>query len=195
MAISNDPIAWFDGWLTEAVAHPDIPEPTSMALATADAAGRPSVRFVLLKAHGLDGFVFYTNLRSRKAQELTANPHAALAFWWKPFDRQVRIEGPVEPVSDAEADAYFASRDRKSRIGAWASKQSQVMTEPLQLERRVARYAARHAVGAVPRPDFWSGFKLRPHVIEFWQSRAFRLHERHRFSRAGDSWEREQLYP
>ncbi len=195
MGYPDDPIDWFGSWLDDAVAHPDLPEPTGMALATADAAGRPSVRFVLLKDYGLDGFVFYTNLASRKAVEIRENPHASMAFWWKPLNRQVRIDGPVELVSDEVADAYFASRDRKSRIGAWASKQSQALTEPLELERRVARFGARFAVGAIPRPDFWSGYRLIPEAIEFWEDRAFRLHERHLFRRVGDAWEREQLYP
>jgi pyridoxamine 5'-phosphate oxidase len=167
-----------------------------MTLATADAEGRPSARMVLLK--GLDdrGFVFYTNLTSRKGRELAENPHAALVFYWKSLTRQVRIEGAIESVSGEDADAYFASRPRLSQIGAWASKQSTPLEGRFELEKRVAKYTAKFNVGAIPRPDFWSGFRLVPARIEFWKEEAFRLHDRSLYTRAGDGgWQMEKLFP
>ncbi len=148
-----------------------------MALATADAEGRPSVRMVLLKGIDERGFVFYTNLESRKGGQLAANPCVGLAFHWKSLRRQVNVEGPVVPVDPAEADAYFASRDRGSQIGAWASRQSQPLAGRFDLESRVAQFAAKFHVGAVPRPEFWSGFRVVPERIEFWEDRPFRLHK------------------
>lgn len=166
-----------------------------MALATADAAGRPSVRMVLLKGFDSQGFVFYTNLESQKGEELAANPRAALCFYWKSMQRQVRVEGTVSLVSDDEADAYFASRARDSQIGAWASQQSRVLTGRFELEKAIARYAAKYAIGRVPRPRQWSGFRLAPERFEFWQERPFRLHDRLVFARDGAAWQTEKLYP
>ena len=167
-----------------------------MALATVDADGRPSARMVLLKGHDARGFVFYTNLESRKGLALAANPHAALLFHWKSLTRQIRIEGAVEPVSDAEADAYFASRARDSRIGAWASDQSRPLKSRAHFLKRVAEFGVRYAVGDVPRPPHWSGFRLVPDRIEFWQDQAFRLHERRVFVReASGVWDEGLLFP
>jgi pyridoxamine 5'-phosphate oxidase len=190
----DDPIALFQAWMAEAAAsEPGLPN--AAALATASADGRPSVRMVLIKGAADDGFVFYTNLCSRKAGELDANPHAALCVHWKSLSRQVRIEGQIEPVDDAEADAYFASRERSSRIGAWASKQSQALAGRFDLEKQVARYTARFAVGDIPRPEFWSGYRLRVARMEFWNEKPFRLHDRVEFERDGDGWARQALYP
>lgn len=173
--------------------EPDLPE--AMAVATADTEGRPSVRMVLLKEADERGFVFYTNLESRKGIELLANSRAALLFHWKSLHRQVRIEGPAELVSDEEADAYFASRDRGAQIGAWASEQSRPMAGRFDLEKRVARFTAKHAVGKVPRPEFWSGVRVRPERIEFWSEGKFRLHDRDVYVRNSDRWEKERLFP
>jgi pyridoxamine 5'-phosphate oxidase len=190
----QDPIARFLVWFEEAKRRePELPE--AMALATADPAGAPSVRMVLLKDVDPRGFVFYTNLDSRKGRELTANGRAALLFHWKSLHRQVRIEGPAEPVADAEADAYFASRDRGAQIGAWASEQSRVLTGRLDLEKRVAKFAAQFGLGKVPRPPFWSGFRVVPERIEFWSEGSFRLHDREVYRKDGDGWRIERLYP
>lgn len=193
----RDPFELFGEWLGEAEAS-EPNDPNAMTLATADAEGRPSARMVLLKGHDRDGFVFYTNLESRKGEHLAANANAALLFHWKSLRRQVRLEGPVDPVSDAEADAYFASRDRGSQIGAWASDQSRSLESRFALEKKVARVGAGYGVGAVPRPPHWSGFRLRPLRIEFWKNGAFRLHDRFLFTRpatSGEDWTVERLYP
>ena len=193
--MSADPHALFAEWLAEAeLSEPN--DPSAMALATADAAGRPSVRMVLLKGHGQDGFVFYTNMDSRKGGELAANPRAALLFHWKSLRRQVRIEGPVVPVSDEEADAYFASRARDSRLGAWASDQSRPLDARETFEARYQEMKARFDGGEVPRPPFWSGWRVVPERIELWNDRAHRLHERRLFTREADgSWSEGLLYP
>lgn len=193
--MSNDPFALFAAWLAEA-ATSEPNDPNAMALATADAAGRPSVREVLLKDHGAEsGFVFYTNRQSRKGADLAANPQAALLFHWKGLRRQVRIEGAVSEVSDAESDAYFAVRPRDSQLGAWASLQSQPLDARDSFERRFAEAEARYAGGDVPRPPHWGGYRVVPDTIEFWQDRAYRLHERRLFTRAADGWGEGLLFP
>lgn len=192
--MTDDPIALFDSWFAEAKAsEPNDPE--AMALATADADGRPSVRMVLLKGHDERGFVFYTNLDSRKGTELATNPEASLLFHWKSLRRQVRISGPVEPVGGAEADAYFASRGRDSRLGAWASDQSRILPDRATFEARFEQMRERFDGGDVPRPPRWSGFRVIPRQIELWQDRAHRLHERRLFTRSGTGWSESLLYP
>ena len=188
-----EPFTPFRRWLDEA--WQGEPNAHAMILATTTSEGRPSARAVLLK--GLDdrGFVFYTNLESRKSKELLTNPHAALCFMWKSLNRQVRAEGPVELVADEEADAYFASRPRDSQIGAWASDQSQPLVSRAELERRVEEFSRRFPEGAVPRPPHWSGFRVVPQSIEFWQEQPFRLHDRLLFVREGTGWRRERLFP
>lgn len=166
-----------------------------MALATADAEGRPSVRMVLLKAYDRRGFVFYTNLESRKAAQLAENPRAALCFHWTTMEAQVRVEGPVLAVSSEEADAYFASRPRGSQVGAWASQQSRPLAERAELERRIADVKSRYAGEEIPRPPFWSGFRVVPERIEFWSGRTSRLHDREVYYPEGDGWRVERLYP
>jgi len=190
----SDPIARFLALLEKAKQSP-IAEPTAMALATADGEGRPSVRMVLLKGADERGFVFYTNLQSRKALEIAANPHSALCFHWQPLEVQIRVEGPVQPVSAEEADAYFATRPRGSQIGAWASQQSRPLASYEDLLARVAEIQERFADQPVPRPDFWSGFRLVPDRIEFWTNRSDRLHERELFTRTATGWDRILLYP
>jgi pyridoxamine 5'-phosphate oxidase len=191
----DNPFRLFGTWLDEATAS-EPNDPTAMTLATVGADGMPSSRMVLLKGFDEDGFVFYTNLGSQKARELAAHPQAALLFHWKSLQRQVRIQGTASPVSAAEADAYYASRHRDSRIGAWASKQSQPMEGRWELEKRVAGFALKFAVGEIPRPEFWSGFRIVPRVIEFWKAGAFRLHDRVRLERQPDgSWSQAPLFP
>jgi len=193
MSVSN-PFALFTQWMTDAEAS-EPNDPNAMALATVDAQGRPSCRMVLLKGMDDHGFVFYTNLESRKGLDIAVNPNAALLFHWKSLKRQIRIEGPLHAVTDAEADAYFASRPRASQIGAWASQQSRPMEGRFALEKRIAEFTAKFGFGSVPRPPHWSGFRLLPQAMEFWHDRPFRLHDRHVYRRDGDDWLCETLYP
>lgn len=188
------PFDRFAEWFEEAQKSEDMAE--AMSIATVDNKGRPSIRMVLLKDHGPEGFTFYTNLASRKGREIVENPNMAFCFHWKSMARQIRIEGKVEKVSDEEADAYFASRARDSQIGAWASKQSQPMEGRFEFEARILKYTTKFGLGTVPRPEFWSGFRIRPRRMEFWQDRKFRLHDRHIYVRndAGE-WDTETLYP
>ncbi|MFA6243927.1 MAG: pyridoxamine 5'-phosphate oxidase [Candidatus Hydrogenedentales bacterium] len=193
--VLENPIELFGKWFEEGKAS-GLREPTAVCLATATAAGEPSARMVLLKAFDERGFVFYTNLGSQKGRELAENPQAALCFYWTPIGKQIRVSGRVEPVTPEEADAYFASRDRQSRIGAYASKQSQPLTGYFELERRAAEYAIKFGFGTVPRPEFWSGYRVIPHEIEFWLEMPFRLHQRLVYRREDAStWSTHWLYP
>jgi len=189
-----DPFERFRAWFEEA-RESEPNDPNAMTLATADGQGHPSARMVLLKDFDEAGFVFYTNLESRKGRDLAENPHAALLFHWKSLRRQVRVEGPVTPVSAGEADDYFASRPRGSRIGAWASDQSRPMEGMFVLERRVAEFTAKFGIGEIRRPPHWSGFRVAPERIEFWRDGKFRLHERLVFIRADEGWRTERLFP
>lgn len=192
--MTTDPFALFDEWFAEAGAS-EPNDANAMALATSDGKGRPSVRMVLLKGHGPDGFVFYTNEQSDKAGQLAENPKAALLFHWKSLRRQVRIEGSVEPVSDEQADAYFASRGRDSQLGAWASDQSRPLDSRATFEHRFEEVQHRYEGKDVPRPPHWGGFRVIPERMEFWSDRPHRLHERRLFVRDGDSWSEGLLYP
>lgn len=189
-----EPYALFGEWLqTAAASEPN--DPNAMALATVDGDGMPNVRMVLLKGLDGGGFVFFTNYESAKGRELLASRKAALCFHWKSLRRQIRVRGPIEEVGRKEADAYFATRARGSRIGAWASQQSRPLESRFALEKAVASYAAKFAIGEIPRPDYWSGFRLIPVEIEFWRNREFRLHDRIQFRRVGDGWQKTRLYP
>jgi pyridoxamine 5'-phosphate oxidase len=191
-----EPFALFGQWFQEAK-QKEINDPEAMCIATADADGLPDARMVLMKEWSPEGFVFYTNAESAKGRQLAGNMKAAALFHWKSLRRQVRLRGPVEAVSEAEADAYYNSRPRDSRIGAWASQQSRPLESRFALEKAVASYAARYAIGEIPRPPYWRGFRIRPLAMEFWQDRPFRLHDRVRFFRdAPDAdWRKERLYP
>jgi len=193
---ADDPFALFRTWLADAEKSEPC-DPEAMALATADSSGLPNVRMVLLKGADERGFVFYTNCESAKGGELAANAKAALLFFWKSLGRQIRVRGPIEPVTDAEADAYFATRHPQSRIGAWASKQSRPLESRAVLEKAVARYAAEFEGRPIPRPDYWRGFRVRPVEIEFWQNGDYRLHDRVVFRRAEpeQSWAKTRLNP
>ncbi len=195
----TDPYKLFDSWLTQAEAS-ELNDPNAMALSTVSTDGKPSTRMVLLKGHGRDaeqsgGFIFYTNLESRKAGELSANPHVALLFHWKSLRRQIRIEGALKRVSDATADGYFATRSRNSQLGAWASDQSRPLDSRATFEARFAEIEARYDGQDVPRPPHWSGHIVTPDRFEFWQDREFRLHERWIFERNGNDWKTGMLYP
>ncbi|MEJ2376281.1 MAG: pyridoxamine 5'-phosphate oxidase [Pseudolabrys sp.] len=193
---ADEPFRLFAAWMADATAS-EPRDPTAMTLATVDADGLPDARMVLLKGADAAGFVFYTNMESQKGRELTANPAAALVFHWKSSNRQVRVRGRVERVTDQEADAYFASRPKQAQIGAWASKQSAPLESRLAFEKQVALYAAKYAIGTVPRPPHWSGYRIVPREIEFWQERPFRLHDRVVFRRDGPDapWHKTRLYP
>lgn len=192
--MADDPISIFDTWLREAEAG-EPNDPNAMALATADAQGRPSVRMVLLKGHDDRGFVFYTNRESRKAGELAENAHAALLFHWKSLRRQVRVEGPVTRVTDAESDAYFASRGRASQLGAWASDQSRPLDDRSTFEARYAAMEQRFDRQDIPRPPHWGGYRVAPDVIELWEDRPGRLHHRRLFTRTDSGWSEGLLFP
>ncbi len=192
--LAEDPFALFAAWMKEAeAAEPE--DPNAMALATAGSDGLPDVRIVLLKGFDARGFVFYTNAESAKGEELAQNPQAALVLHWKSLRRQVRARGPVTPVTPEEADAYFASRHPQSRLGAHASRQSRPLADRATLMAAVADLAARYENAPVPRPEHWTGFRIEPVSLEFWQNGDFRLHDRVRFARAGDGWTRSRLYP
>jgi len=183
-------------WLTDAE-DSEVNDPTAMSLATVNPDGLPSLRMVLMRGCDERGFVFFTNFESRKGEELLQNPNAALLFHWKTLRRQIRVEGRVEVVTDEEADAYFTSRPRASQIGAWASKQSRPMQGRFEFEAEIARYTAKFGTHEVPRPDFWSGFRIVPKYFEFWRDRKFRLHERktYRMNEQGQGWDVEEIYP
>jgi len=193
---ADEPFSLFAAWMAEAVAS-EPRDPNAMALATIGMDGLPDVRMVLMKDFDAQGFVFYTNIDSQKGRELKVAPKAALLFYWKTLNRQVRMRGPVESVTDAEADAYFATRNRMAQIGAWASKQSEPLESRLAFEKAVALYTAKFGVGAVPRPPHWSGYRIVPMSIEFWHDRPFRLHDRIEFrrEREGEAWSKTRLYP
>ena len=190
----TDPFSLFDNWYAEARTT-EINDSNAMTVATADASGQPSARMVLLKGHGPDGFIFYTNQQSRKAGDIGENPKAAILFHWKSLRRQIRIEGSLSSVPDEAADAYFATRGRDSQLGAWASDQSRPLDSRATYEARFAEMTQRFAGQDVPRPPHWSGYRLAPVHFEFWQDQAHRLHERRIFTRSGDSWTEGLLYP
>ena len=190
----TDPVAVFNEWMEEArAAGVEVPE--AMTLATADAAGRPSARMLLLKGADERGFTFFSGYESRKGRELDENPRAALVFYWQPLGRQVRVEGTVAATTAREADAYFATRARDSRIGAWASDQSRPLKDRAELEQRFQEASRRYPEGSVPRPQNWSGFRIAPARIEFWQERPHRLHDRVLFTRDGETWQKQRLFP
>ena len=192
----TEPFTLFGTWLKDAEAS-EINDPNAVSLATVDESGLPNVRMVLLKGYDVNGFVFYTNFESQKGQELLGQKKAAMCFHWKSLRRQVRLRGDVEIVTDAEADAYYQTRPRGSRIGAWASKQSRPLEGRFALEKAVAAYTARYAIGDIPRPAHWSGFRIKPTSIEFWHDRKFRLHDRMEFRREtpDEDWSKVRMYP
>jgi pyridoxamine 5'-phosphate oxidase len=193
---ADEPLSLFAAWMKEAT-ESEPRDPNAMALATIGTDGLPDVRMVLMKGFDAQGFVFYTNTASQKGRELKAQPKAALLFYWKTLNRQVRLRGPIETVTDEEADAYFATRPRGAQVGAWASKQSEPLESRLAFEKAIALYAAKFGLGTVPRPPHWSGYRLVPMTIEFWHDRPFRLHDRIEFrrERVGARWSKTRLYP
>ena len=191
---TKSPVSHFNEWFEDAKQSESV-LPEAMSVASVGSDGRPSTRMVLLKQADEAGFVFYTNLQSRKGDEISTNAYVALLFHWKSLKRQIRIEGPSEPVTNAEADAYFASRDRGAQIGAWASDQSRVMTGRFDLEKRVAQFTAKFGVSKIERPPFWSGFRVVPDRLEFWSDGHFRLHERFIYVKDGEDWRTERLFP
>jgi pyridoxamine 5'-phosphate oxidase len=195
--IPPDPIERFRSVyaLAQKIDRAIVPDPNAMALGTVEEGGQPSVRIVLLKAFDERGFVFYTNYEGRKGRQLLAHPKAALCFYWATIDIQVRVEGKVDKVSEKEADEYFATRARLSQIGAWASRQSEPLESPTALDERVSKYEREFEGRVVPRPKFWSGFRVVPERIEFWKARPNRLHERHLYTRSGNAWKTETIYP
>lgn len=195
IAPADNPYDLFSLWYEEAAGCASIDDHTAMTLATVTPEGLPDARQVLLKGHDQRGFVFYTNLTSPKARHLEAVPAAALCFYWMPLEKQVRIRGPVEPVTPEEADAYFASRPRQSQVGAWASKQSQSLESRYALEKRILKYGAKHALGRVPRPPFWSGFRVLAREIEFWLKMPYRLHDRVVYEKTPEGWRHHRVYP
>jgi pyridoxamine 5'-phosphate oxidase len=196
IAAADDPLALFARWLADAQKKEPV-NPTAMSVATVDAQGRPNVRMVLLKSHDADGFVFYSNKDSAKGAEIFAHPHVALCFYWKSLGRQIRVRGPVSEVAPEEADAYFATRPKDAQIGAWASAQSRPMESRFVFEKEIAKAAARFALGKVPRPAYWTGFRIAPLEIEFWREKPFRLHDRLVYRRASPkaAWKTERLFP
>lgn len=192
----SEPFALFERWFREAK-EKEPGDPNAMALATVDASGAPDVRMVLMKGFEQGGFVFFSNAESAKGEQIAANGHAAAVFYWKSLKRQVRVRGPVTPVSDAEADAYFKTRDRGARIGAWASSQSRPLEDRMALEKRIAEYAMKFGLREVPRPPHWRGWRITPLRLEFWRDRPFRLHDRLVFSRVSTDapWAKSRLYP
>jgi pyridoxamine 5'-phosphate oxidase len=194
MADMQDPFELFGEWYQKAW-DKEPADAHAMALATADADGFPNVRIVLLKGFDADGFVFYTNMESQKGQELAVNARAALCWHWKSLKKQIRVRGPISVVSDEEADAYYATRPRDSQIGAWASDQSRSLGSRFELEKRIARFGAKYALGKVPRPAHWSGYRLTAERIEFWEDRPFRLHDRLVYTRDNEAWRTEKLFP
>tara|TARA_B100002003_G_scaffold118709_1_gene109447 strand:- start:2204 stop:2821 length:618 start_codon:yes stop_codon:yes gene_type:complete len=191
---SDEPVALFNKWLKLAEEKERV-NPNAVAVATANADGKPSVRMLLLKGVDERGFVFYTNSESHKGEELAINPRASLCFYWKSMGREVRVDGPVEKISNEEADAYFESRTRGSQIGAWASKQSRPLESRFELEKRIAKYTAKFHIGKVPRPEFWEGYRVKHERVEFWAEKNFRLHNRFVYTRTDQGWQTERLYP
>jgi len=196
IAAADDPLALFARWLADAQKKEPV-NPTAMSVASVDAQGRPNVRMVLLKSHDADGFVFYSNKDSAKGSEIFAHPHVALCFYWKSLGRQIRVRGPVSEVAPGEADAYFATRPKDAQIGAWASAQSRPMESRFVFEKEIAKAAARFALGKVPRPAYWTGFRIAPLEIEFWREKPFRLHDRLVYRRGSlkAAWKTERLFP
>ena len=191
---SDEPVALFNKWLKLAEEKERV-NPNAVAVATANADGKPSVRMLLLKGVDERGFVFYTNSESHKGEELAINPRASLCFYWKSMGREVRVDGPVEKISNEEADAYFKSRARGSQIGAWASKQSRPLESRFELEKRIAKYTVKFHIGKVPRPEFWEGYRVKHERVEFWAEKNFRLHNRFVYTRTDQGWQTERLYP